>query len=469
MTSLSQLSRRVRLGSSSGFDRKLIAPLVLGTVLNPINSSMIAVALVPIGLALGASPAQTAWLVSGLYVATAVGQPVGGRLVDRYGPRKVYLVATALVGIAGVLGMLAPTLAVLVAARVVLGFGTCAGYPAAMTLIRSEADRTGIDSPSGVLATLAVSAQTVAVIGPTLGGLVLVVTGWRGILAVNVPLALACAWLGRTRLPRDPQAQRDRWWWSALDATGMVLFATALVSAIGLLMHPTTTTPWLLVPAVLAGAGFVWRESRVVEPFIDLRPLWANRPLQLTYLRQLLAFTVSYSFLYGFTQWLEAGHGLTASQTGLLLLPMFLVAIVVTSTTGRHPQVRGKLVVGGVFQVAACTLLLVLTPVSPVALLLVLVALVGVPQGLVSLGNQNALYHQADPSRMGSSAGLLRTFSYLGAIAAAAATAAAYRTATTTSGLHQLAAGLVAVAVVFLVVVLLDRSLARIGKPTPTT
>ena len=54
------------------FDRRLVAPMVLGAILNPINSSMIAVALVPIGAALGAEPAQTAWLVSGLYLATAI-------------------------------------------------------------------------------------------------------------------------------------------------------------------------------------------------------------------------------------------------------------------------------------------------------------------------------------------------------------------------------------------------------------
>ena len=145
--------------SDGGFDRRLLTPMILGSVLNPINSSIIAVSLVPIGRALGEPPSRTAWFVSALYLATSIGQPVAGRLVDHFGPRRVYLVGATLAGLAGLLGTLAPDLGFLVASRVVLGFGTCAGYPAAMYLIRSEARRTGHDSPAAVLTTLAVSAQ----------------------------------------------------------------------------------------------------------------------------------------------------------------------------------------------------------------------------------------------------------------------------------------------------------------------
>ncbi|MGW4567503.1 MFS transporter, partial [Streptomyces sp. NPDC004561] len=94
---LSARAGRATGPSPAGFDRRLIPPMVLGSVLNPINSSMIAVALVPIGVAFGAPPAETVWLVSALYLATAVGQPVIGRLVDMYGPRRLYLIGTALV------------------------------------------------------------------------------------------------------------------------------------------------------------------------------------------------------------------------------------------------------------------------------------------------------------------------------------------------------------------------------------
>jgi MFS family permease len=74
--------------------------VILGAVLNPINSSIVAVSLIPVGRASGAPVSHTAWLVSALYLATAIGQPVVGRLVDGYGPRRLFLAGTALVGIA---------------------------------------------------------------------------------------------------------------------------------------------------------------------------------------------------------------------------------------------------------------------------------------------------------------------------------------------------------------------------------
>src|SRR5262249_17354614 len=229
-----------KTASSSGFDRRLLAPILLGAILNPINSSMIAVALVPIGIAFGAAPAETAWLVSGLYLATATGQPVVGRLADVFGPRRLYLPGTSLVGLAGVLGALAPSSGVLVGSRVLLGFGTCAGYPAAMYLIRSESDRTGRDSPTGVLTALVVSTQTIAVIGPSLGGLLIGLGGWRTIFAVNVPLAVAGVALGWRRLPTVERPART----GGFDLAGMVLFAAAITALLPFLMHPLH---WYLV------------------------------------------------------------------------------------------------------------------------------------------------------------------------------------------------------------------------------
>ncbi|WP_079138495.1 MFS transporter [Actinacidiphila rubida] len=446
--------------------------MMLGSILNPVNSSIISVSLVPIGAAFGAPPSRTAWLISALYLATAIGQPVVGRLIDLFGPRRLFLAGTALTGIAGVVGSLAPGLGVLIAARVLLGFGTCAGYPAAMYLIRSEARRTGQQSPAGVLAGLAVATQTIAVVGPSLGGLLIGLGGWRATLAVNIPLAAAGLVLGATRLPRTapppPAASADGPRRAArLDLPGMVLFAVPLVSLLLFLMNPDAGHAWLLAPVAAVGGAFVWRELRAPEPFIDVRVLGGNRPLLTTYARALLAYVVSYAFLYGYTQWMEEGRGLSASQAGLAQLPLFATAIVVSSVTGRRRGLRAKFLVGAGGQVVACALLLILHSGTSVWLLAGVAVVFGVPQGLNSLALQNAVFHQADPERMGSSAGLLRTFGYLGAIVASAASGVVFGQRADTVGLHHLAWFLLAVAVLYLAVTVADRSLGRLEPASP--
>ncbi len=451
-----------RAGSGTGFDRRLVAPMVLGSVLNPVNSSIIAVSLVPIGRDLGASPAETAWLVSGLYLATAVGQPVVGRLVDVLGPRRLYLAGSALVGLAGLLGLLAQDLGTLVAARVLLGIGTCAGHPSSMYLIRSEARRTGRASPAGILTVLSVANQTFAVLGPPLGGLLIGVAGWRSTFAVNIPLSLACLWLGARRLPhhqRIADGPRTR-----LDPLGAALFGGFLVCAMLVLIERDPDLWPLLVVAAAAAIAFVGVELRVAEPFVDLRLLLGNPALVATYARTLLTATVTYVFLFGYTQWLQDGRGLAAGEAGLLIIPTFLVAIAVAAVTGRGRRVRARLVTGGLVQVAVCVPLLVLGDDVPVLALVGLAVLVGVPQGLLNLANQHTLYDQAEPARLASSAGLQRTSMYVGALLAAAAVGAVLDDGATTAGMRTLGWYALVLAAVALVITVADRSLGRVGR-----
>lgn len=453
------------------FDRRLLAPMMVGSILNPINTAIIAVALTPIGLALGAPARETVWLVSSLYLATAIGQPLVGRLVDIFGVRSLYLLGAVLVTAAGAIGLLAPenrdSVWWLVAARVILGLGTCAGYPAAMHMIRAEADRTGLASPAGILTLLSVTTQTIAVIAPALGGVLVGAWGWRATFAVNVPLGLATLLLGALFLPRrtglEPAVQ-DR---PRIDGIGILLFAVAMLALLVFLQNLAPTLIWLLVVALVAAAAFAWWERRIPDPFIDVRVLWGNGPLLLSYVRSLLTATISYTFVYGFTQWLEDGRGLSPTVAGLVLLPVFATGIAVALAFGRRPEVAGKLLVGSAAQLVAGILVLFMTGSSPIWFLVLAMLVLGIPQGLNNLAIQNSLYYQAEPERIASSAGLLRTFFYLGAIVSSVVYGNVYGARATTEGLHVLGWVVVGIATVFLVLTVFDRSLARIGRDAP--
>lgn len=446
---------------ANGFNRKLYAPMILGSVLNPVNSSIMSVALIPIGTALGAPPSQTAWLVSALYLATAIGQPVVGKLIDTLGPKILYQICTALLGIASLIAFFAPNIWWLVTARVLIGLGTCAGYPSAMYLIRREAGRTGEKSPSGILTMLSVANQSIAVAGPVLGGLLIGMGGWQSVFIINLPLSAACLILGSIYYPDAEGGSVNG---LKLDYVGIGLFSVMMITLLLFLMNPHIDFIFLLITAIAAMAIFVYYELRAApEPFIPLGVLRGNRPLIATYIRTLLTATACYSFFYGFTQWLQEGRGLSPSVSGTVSIPMFAAALLVTGITGKNPRIFMKLLLGSAACVIAFVLILFLREDSAIVILLIVTGIVGIPQGLNNLANQNALYHQALPEQLASSTGLMRTFQYLGAMLASAANGAFLHNGAHTEELHYMAVFQVVISVGLVVLVVFDRSVRKIG------
>ena len=437
-----------------------MTPLVASAVLNPINSTLIAVALVPIGHTFGAGPERTAWLITSLYLATAVGQPVVGLFVDRFGARRVLLAGAAIVMLAGIGGLLAFSLDWLIAVRVVLGIGTCAGFPAAMAVLRKRADAAGRGVPSRILSVLAMSSQTIMVVGPALGGALIGVFGWPSIFAVNIPLAAIALLLALFWVPRDDAATLTR---ERIDVPGIALFSATLLAVLLFVMEPAVSDLYLLGVAVLLGGAFTGVELRARKPFIDLRMLGANGPLLRTYLRQALAFLIVYSIMFGYVQWLESARGLSESGAGALLLPMSAVAVLASAASGKPTGIRIRLILNSLALLAGSVLLFVGTGTGVVALA-GLAMVFGLGQGLTSVTNQTALYGQVPAEVMGTASGLFRTAQYLGAIAASTLIALCFGPHVSSAGLHHLGVALIVIGVLLLAVTVLDRGLRHSRK-----
>ena len=103
-----------RVRTPAGLPAAMSWALGSGTILQGLNSAILAVALVSIGNQFGHGPAM-AWVVSALYLSAAVSSPTGGRLADLYGPRRLYLTGLMITLLASVLGPFAPSLEWLVA------------------------------------------------------------------------------------------------------------------------------------------------------------------------------------------------------------------------------------------------------------------------------------------------------------------------------------------------------------------
>jgi MFS family permease len=462
------------------FPWRFVTPLLLGSALNPVNSSVIATALVPIATALHVPVGRTAILVSALYLATSIAQPTAGKLSEEFGPRRVFLAGIVTVLAGGLLGGLAQNLLELVVARVLIGVGTSAGYPSAMLLIRRRSDQAGLDAPPGsVLGALVIAGMVTAAIGLPIGGLLVQAWGWRTTFFINVPvtlitLAMAVAWI-----PRDPRAgtrRTVREVAARIDVAGIAAFGATIAALLVFLLslpHPDWAA---LAVAVAAGAALGTWELRADRPFLDVRLLATNRALTRTYLRYAVTMLCIYAVFYGLTQWIEAGRGLSAMAAGLVLLPMSVLSGLIARPVSQRNLLRTPLILTAVCLLAGSAGMLLLTRSTPVAWIVAITLVFGVTMGAGTSANQTALYAQAPAMDIGTASGLLRSFGYIGSIASSAIIAIVFRTHVSDHGLHVTAIVMIAVSVVALLLTLADRQLMSLAstrrqspaQPAPT-
>jgi MFS family permease len=445
------------------FGWRFTSPLLLGSTLNPINSSMIATALVGIGTDFHAGPGATALLISVLYLCSAVAQPTMGKLSTIFGPRRIFLTGVIILFAAGVIGAAAPTFGILLLSRALIGIGTSAAYPTAMALVRRRADSFGLGVPSRVLGNFSIAAQVTAVIGLPLGGILAGAFGWRALFAVNIPLALISFVLTLTGVAKDAPSPAERTILSSLDIPGILLFAGTITSLLVFLSDLTTPVWWLAVAFVILACGlFIW-ERRARLPLVDFRMLARSPALQRTYLRQFLAALATYTVLYGISQWMEQSKHLTSTQVGLILLPLSGISIVVARIVSNRGWVRWPLVITGVVLVVAAVMLLIITSGSSIILLIGMSLLVGIANGFGGFGNQAALYLQSPPEQIAVASGLLRTATYVGAIFSSSLIGITFGTAATDAGLHTLAVVFGGIGVAFALLAILDRRIPLIA------
>ncbi|MFF0814851.1 MFS transporter [Rhodococcus sp. NPDC003318] len=445
--------------------RRLSVGLGSGTILQPLNSSMIAVAIVGIGVHFGTTTG-TAWVISALYIATAVAAPTAGRLGTLFGARRVYLGGLVLVAAGALAGALAPSLGWLIAARVLLGLGTATQYPTAMTIVRQYSERVGAQ-PRTAIATLAACAQVVVALGPTLGGLLVGAFGWQSIMWVNLPVVVISAtWVLAVAPPDGPRETRGstRAVLRSLDPAGTVLFVAG-TSTLMLFLLSLTSTPlwWTAAVSTATWLLFVGWEAHYREPFIDVRALVANRVLSATLARTLVTYTAFYCIFFGLPQWLQSGPGFSPATAGLLMLPVAGVGVFATMTASRlygRYGARPTLFVGTTGLLAGGLLLaFVESSSTPIWGILIVSAVVGIPNGFNNMANQNLVNASSGVGDVGTAIGMYRTIQYVGANLAAVVIEVTMHGGPDDTGLHRTGVVIAVIGAALLAGVLFSRSL----------
>jgi EmrB/QacA subfamily drug resistance transporter len=412
-------TRTQAAASAPASERWLLLAIGLGTTLAPLNSTMIAVGLPNIQDDLGVSVSQTAWLITLYLVAMAVGQPIGGRIGDLFGRRRVYLIGLAWFGLASAACALAPNLAVLVLFRTMQAVAGALTFPNGAAMVRQAVPRERRATAFGVVGMMTAMA---AAIGPPVGGVLVHAFDWRAIFWVNVPIVALALWLNARALPATPAAASGR---SAFDWVGSVRFGLALAAFIAI---PTMIRldRFVLAFAALAaslvlGGLFIRWELRRAHPVVEMR-LFAESAFSASCASIALSNFVMYTTLLALPLFMDHVRGDNERTIGLTLAAMSALSAIWGLLGGRISDQRGRWLpaVAGAFGlllgIGMLAGVLDAARLWPIGLAL---AVMGIGLGVQSAPVQTSAVEAAPMDKTGAAAGVYSTSRYLGSVAGA--------------------------------------------------
>ncbi|MFM2058412.1 MAG: hypothetical protein RLY71_2797 [Pseudomonadota bacterium] len=421
--------------------RWVLASLSVSMLLSSLGTSSAHVGLPTLAQAFNASFQHVQWVVLAYLLAITTLIVSVGRLGDVIGRRRLLLAGLGLFTVASLLCGIAPTLGLLIAARVVQGLGAAVMMALTMAFVGDAVpkDRTG--SAMGLLGTL--SAVGTA-LGPTLGGVLIAGFGWPALFFIHVPLGLLGVVLARRYLPADrPAATRQVTRASArFDLVGTLLLALtlaayALAMTIGRGGGVGPLNLMLLLGAVVGVGLFLRVESTAACPLIRAA-MFRNPVLSAGFAMSALVTTVVMATLVVGPFYLAGALGLDAARVGLVMSSGPIAAALAGVPAGRLVDRLGahRAGLGGLVAMAVGAAVMVVLPTrfgvpGYIAPLVVITA----GYALFQAANNTAVMTNIPPDQRGVVSGLLTLSRNLGLITGASVMGAVFALGAATSHL----------------------------------
>ncbi|OXM62255.1 MFS transporter [Amycolatopsis sp. KNN50.9b] len=403
-----------------------LAVTVLAVLVDMVDNQIVTVALPAIQRRLGAGEAALQWISAGYALGFALTLITGGRLGDRYGRKRLFLVGMTVFILASTGAGLAPGAGILIAARVVQGIGSGLMVPQVLSFIHAEFAE---DERPKAMMYYSIAFPVGGIGGPLVGGLLtqanLFDTGWRAVFLVNVPFGVLAVVGALLAVPDRPGTSGRR-----LDLAGLALLTAGLFAIFyPLVQGREQGWPWWLVALVIAAvpllALFAAQQRAAArrggEPLIA--PGLLRRRGLLTAQAVTFCTNTAVGVFFVLTLHLQLGLAYSPLATALAFVPA-AAGIVVGNVVAMRLAPR----YGGTFTAAGTVVML-----AGLALIAVLVVRLGgglsptallgptLVWGLGVGGVLNSLFaismSQVGPEQAGSASGVVNTTVQLGTAA----------------------------------------------------
>jgi MFS transporter, DHA2 family, methylenomycin A resistance protein len=393
-----------------------LAAMSLGYGVVQLDVTIVNTALNSIGTSLGGGVSELQWVVSTYTIAFAALILTAGVLGDRMGAKKIFMAGFSIFTAASLACALAPTSAVLIAARAAQGVGAAILVPNSLALLNHAYPN---DKERGrAVGFWAAGASLALTAGPLVGGALIELAGWRSIFLVNLPIGLAGLWLTWRYATDTTRAQHE------LDLPGQAA-AIGMLGVLAAAIIEGGRVGWT-DPLVLAGFGsfvvlatlFVLQEHRAAAPMLPLS-LFRRRMFALTSLVGLLVNIAFYGLIFVFSLYFQEINGWSSFATGLAFVPMMGAVLPVNLLAPRLAERFGApavIAAGALIAAAGCLALLGIDRGTGYWAVFVQLLAMGGGLGLLVPPLTSTLLGSVEKARSGLAAGVLNSTRQTGSV-----------------------------------------------------
>jgi EmrB/QacA subfamily drug resistance transporter len=403
-----------------------LAIVSLALFMTALDNLVVGVALPSIRLDLGGSLESLEWTVNAYTLTFAVLLITGGALGDRFGRKRMFIIGLSVFTTASAVAAIAPSIAGLVAARALQGFGAAMVLPLTLTLLSEAFPRERRGIALGVWA--GVSGLGVA-LGPFVGGAVVEGISWHWIFWLNVPIGVALVPLAARRLTEShgPAGRLDMPG-LALAGGGLFGLVFGIVRATALGWTSTTVVGSIATGAALLGL-FLWWEQRAPAPMLPPR-FFRSRGFAASNGVVFAMFFGVFGSIFLLSQFFQTAQGYGPFKAGLLTLPWTGMPMIVAPIAGALSDRIGSrplMATGLALQAGAMAwLAAVTTPEVAYASLIAPFVMAGTGMALVFAPSANAVLSAVAAKEAGQASGATNAIRELGGVMGVAVLASVF-------------------------------------------
>ncbi|MFC1966248.1 MFS transporter [Chloroflexota bacterium] len=396
----------------NGFSKKgVLVVVTIASFLTPFMGSSINIALPSIGREFAIDAVLLAWIPTSYLLSTTVFLLPFGRVADIYGRKRIFTYGIFIYTISSLLVATSTSAIMLILLRIPQGIGGAMIFGTGVAILTSVYP---VEERGRAIGINVAAVYLGLSLGPFLGGLLTQHFGWRSIFLANLPLGLAIIILLLWKLKGEWADSKGE----KFDLSGSIIYGFAVVAMMyGISLLPETPGLGVILIGILGLMAFVWWETKVASPILNMNLFKNNRVFAFSNLAALINYSATFAVAFLLSLYLQYTKGFSPQTAGMVLVSMPAVQAIFSPLAGRlsdkiAPQILAS--TGMAFTTIGLILLSFLGQNTTIGFILVSLVILGFGFAFFSSPNTNAIMSSVEARTYGVASATLATMRQVG-------------------------------------------------------